>query len=358
MVMAELHRVTQQELLSLVTAILEAHRVPNEDAEITAQHLVKANLRGVDTHGVIRLKGYIQRIESGGNTPDAQIRVVNETPTSAVMDGGNCLGQVGGYRAMELAIGKANASGIGAVTMRNSNHYGMAAYYSMMPLPYDMIGISMTNVLACMAPTGSTEARVGNDPISIAFPADEEPPVVLDMATSKSSWGKAIVCAQKNEQLPQDCFLDKYGNPTLDGNTFLDGGTLLPIAEHKGYGLSLAISLMCGLLADGAFDTELPHLYKKLNEPGQNSFFMLAMKIGNFVPPEHFKARMDDTIRCIRTTPKAQEISRIYLPGEIEHETEQDRKKNGIPVNPALAEELANLAKDSGLDKSIYEFLS
>ncbi|OFX13417.1 MAG: hypothetical protein A2Z18_01480 [Armatimonadetes bacterium RBG_16_58_9] len=357
MAVTESTRVSEKELRELAAAVLEAHGVPPEDAMITAAHLVAANLRGVDTHGVIRLKGYIQRIESGGNNPRANIKVVRDTQMTAVMDGDNSLGQVGGYRAMELAIRKAEHAGIGVVAMRGSNHYGMAAYYAMMPLVHDMIGISMTNVLACMAPTGGTAARVGNDPMSIAFPAGEEPPVVLDMAASKSSWGKAIVCAQKGEPLPEGCFQDKRGAPTLDGNAFLDGGTLTPIADHKGYGLALAISIMCGLLADGAFDTALPHLYKKLGEPGGNSFFMMAMKLDNFVPADHFKGRMDETIREIRSTPKTPAVSRIYLPGEIEHETERERKKHGVPVNRALGDELVSLAGEAGIGESTYGFL-
>jgi len=350
--------VAAEQVREFVSAILRGHGVPAEDAMITADHLVKANLRGVDTHGVIRLKGYIARIKAGGNNPRPKISVVKESSFGAVMDGGNGLGQVGGRRAMELAIKKAGESGIGIVVLRNSNHYGMAGYYSMMPLKYDMLGLSMTNVLACMAPTGGTAGRVGNNPISLALPAGEEPPVVLDMASSKSSWGRALLCQEKGEPLPEDCFMDVNGNPTLDADAFLDGGTLLPIAEHKGYGIALGISLLCGLLADGPFDTELPHLYKKLDAPGGNSFLMAAAKVDTFAPIAHFKKRMDKTIAMIRATPRAAGVSGIYLPGQIEHETELKRRQSGIPINETLISDLQSLAEEIGLDVSDYEFLN
>lgn len=349
--------VCAEDLQKLVAAILEACNVRREDALVISAHLVTANLKGVETHGVVRLKGYTDRIEAGGNNPKPDIRIVRETPIIAVVDGDNSLGQVGGHMAMELAIKKAEKQGIGMVAMKNSNHYGMAAYYSMMPLTYDMIGISMTNVLACMAPAGGVTPMIGNDPISIAFPTWEEPPVVLDIATSKSSWGKALVCKQKGEPLPEDCFLDMNGNPTLDPDAFLNGGTLLPIAGHKGYGLALTISIMCGLLSDGLFDTDLPHLYKEMDKPGGNSFLMLAMKIDSFIPADHFKQRLDETVRMIRSTKCAQGIDRVYLPGEIEHETERQRREHGIPLNQALASELKSLARRASCDPSVYRFL-
>ena len=346
-----------EDLRELVIAVLQAYEVPAADARVTADHLVQASLRGVESHGFVRLKGYVERIKAGGNNPRPEMRVVKETSISAVVEGDNSLGQVGGKWAMGLALKKARADGIGMVAMRNSNHYGMAAYYSMMAVAEGMIGFSATNVLACMAPTGGVEARIGNDPISVALPAEEEPAVVLDIATSKSSWGKALVCLNKNEPLPADCFQDAQGRPTLDAAAFLDGGTLLPIAEHKGYGMSLCISLLCGLLADGAFDTELPHLYKKLGEPGANSFLMGAVQVDLFIPASHFKERMDSIIRLVRSTRCGKGVSRVYLPGEIEHETEQQRKKDGIPLNKELAEELIAVAEQAHLERSLYSFL-
>lgn len=350
-------RVSPENLAGLVSGILEKYGMPKPDAEITADHLVRANLRGVDTHGVIRLKGYLSRIEAGGNNPKANVRIISETPTSAVMDGDNALGQVGGRKAMELAVKKAESSGMCLVAMRNCNHYGMAAYYSMMAIEKDMIGLSMTNVLACMAPTGGAAGRFGNNPICVAFPCGQEPPVVIDFAASKSSWGKAMVCNQTGDPLPEGCFTDAEGTPTRDAAKFLDGGTLLPIAEHKGYGIALGISLLTVLLSDGPFDTEIPHLYKKLNEAGQNSYVMGAVKISSFVDVQRFKDRIDGIVRMMRDTPRAPGIARIYLPGEIEYETEKERKENGIPLNAEMTSELVSLAKKLEMDPASYSFL-
>jgi LDH2 family malate/lactate/ureidoglycolate dehydrogenase len=348
--------VKDSEIEKFAIEIFLKYGVPFEDAAIVAKHLAAANLRGVDTHGVIRLKGYIDRIKNGGNNPKPDIKVVKDNGFCAVMDGDNSLGQLGGFKAMELAINKAEKYGIGIVTMRNSNHYGVAGYYAMMPLQYDMIGISMTNVLACMAPTGGTKAKIGNDPLAIAFPASNYPAIVLDFATSKSSWGKALLCKQKNEPLPVDCFTDSDGNPTTDAEKFLAGGTLLPVAGYKGYGLALVISLFCSLLSGGKFDIDLPHLYNKLNEPGGNSFLMAAIKIDGFLPSIEFKKRTDEIISSIKDTPLVQNIDQIYLPGEKEFDEESKRKKMGIPLNKSLVIDLLKMGQDLKVDTSQYNF--
>lgn len=341
--------VRSEELLRVTVEILERNGVPEEDARVTADCLVSANLQGVDTHGVIRLKVYVDRIKAGGNNPRPRIRVVQETPVTAVMDGDHALGPVGGHRAMTLAIEKAKAAGVGLVTLRNSNHYGMAGYYAMMPLKHDMIGISMTNVLASMPPTGGREARIGNNPLAIAFPAGEELPVVFDAATSLSSWGQLFAAMQQGGMLPEGAFLNNEGRPTVRPEEVMDGGMLLPIAGHKGYGLALCIGLLTGVLSDGRFDIDVPHPYKHLATPGYNAFFMGAIRVDAFLPVTQFKARMDEVIRAIRGTARAPEVERIYLPGEKEHETEKERRAKGIPLNAKMREELRQMAVGAGV---------
>jgi len=175
--------------------------------------------------------------------------------------------------AMDLAIEKATATGIGITLIRNCNHYGPAGHYVRMAIQHDMIGLSLTNVLASMPPTGGAEARVGNNPYSIGFPADMEPPVIVDAATSKASWGKLFLCAQKGEKLPEGCFTDANGVPTDDPQAVLKGGCLLPIAGYKGYGIAVAIELLTGMLADAALDHDIPHPYKILDGRGQHVFY-------------------------------------------------------------------------------------
>jgi LDH2 family malate/lactate/ureidoglycolate dehydrogenase len=305
---------------------------------------------GLDTHGAIRLKVYMDRIRAGGNNPNPRILVVRENASTALMDGDNALGPVGGKRAMELAIGKAEAAGIGVVIIRNCNHYGPAGHYTRMTLGHDMIGVSMTNVLASMPPTGGIKARIGNNPYSVSFPAQDEPPVVVDGATSMSSWGRLFLCAQKGEDLPAGCYTDSEGRPTVNPQDVLDGGCLLPFAGHKGYGIAVAIELLTGMLADAPLDHDIPHLYKRLAEPGANTFFMAAIRIDNFVDPKRFRRRMDEWIRLIRSTRKAEGIERIWLPGEKEFVTRHQRLSEGIPLNKEMVEELRLLALEAGVE--------
>lgn len=342
-------RFKAETLFNFTKVILIQCGMPEADAHVTADCLISANLRGIDTHGVIRLKLYVDRIRAGGNNPKPSIRTIRDSTVSAVLDGDNSLGPVGGSKAMQLAIEKAQNTGVGIVTIKNSNHYGAASYYSMMALPYDMIGISMTNVLPSMPPTGGADARLGNNPFSLAFPTGEEPPVVMDYATSLASWGQVFTALQTDESLPEGCYLDKDGKPTTNPQDVYNGGLLLPIASYKGYGIALAISIFTGLLADGAFDTDIPHPYKYLDAPGQNSFFMSAIRVDQFVPVGSFKRRMDEVVRLIRSTKLSQGADRIYLPGEKEYETANERSANGIPLNFEMIEELNTLAREVGL---------
>ncbi len=333
----------------LCTQIQVGFGVPRPDAEVVSDCLVEANLMGLDTHGVIRLKVYMDRIEAGGNNPKPTIQIVRENPCTALMDADNALGPVGGKRAMELAIEKASGVGIGIVVIRNCNHYGPAGHYARMALEYDMIGISMTNVLASMPPTGGVEARTGNNPYSMSFPAQNEPPVVVDGATSMSSWGKLFLCDQKGEDLPEGCYVDSEGRPTVNPQDVLDGGALLPFAGHKGYGIAAAIELLTGMLANAQLAPDIPHLYKKLDEPGVNSFFMAAIRIDNFVEPKKFKQRMDEWIRLIRSTRRLEGVDRIWLPGEKEIVSRQKRLVEGIPLNTEMVDELKVLAEKAGI---------
>jgi len=336
-------------LSSLCTKIQISFGIPEKDAEIVSDCLVESNLMGIDTHGVIRLKFYMDRIKAGGNNPTPNIKILRENACTALIDADNALGPVGGKQAMETAIKKADSAGIGVVVICNCNHYGPAGYYSRMALPHDMIGVSMTNVLASMPPTGGAKARIGNNAYSISFPTQYEPPVVVDGATSLASWGKLFLCAQKGEDLPDGCYVDSNGNLTVKPEDVLDGGSLLPFAEHKGYGIAVAIELLTGMLANSALDHKIPHPYKKLDEPGRNSFFMAALRIDNFTDPQCFKQRMDKWIRFIHSTPKAEGAEAIWLPGEKEISTRQKRLVEGIPLNKQMVDELKTLATEAGI---------
>ena len=340
--------VRDESLRRTCTGIQMGFGVPETDAGIVTDCLVESNLMGLDTHGVIRLKLYMDRIGAGGNNPEPNIRVIRERACTVLLDADNALGPVGGKRAMDLAIQKASANGIGVVVIRNCNHYGPAGYYARMATAHDMIGVSLTNVLPSMPPTGGVEARVGNNAYSLAFPAQEEPPVVVDGATSMSSWGKLFLCAQTGEDLPAGCYMDREGRPTVKPQDVLDGGALLPFGGHKGYGIAVAIELLTGMLADAQLDHDIPHPYKRLADPGANTFFMAALRIDHFIEPEPFKQRMDDWIRLIRGTRRLPEVTRVWLPGEKEAVTRKQRLAEGIPLNTQMIEELKMLAQEAG----------
>ena len=345
--------VAHDALRLLCTRILEAANVPSQDARTVADLVVEANLCGLDTHGVIRLKLYVDRIKAGGIKTDPQLRVVRENACTALLDADNGLGPVGGTYAMELAIQKANSAGIGVVAIRNSNHYGPAGHYTRLATARNIIGISITNTLASMPPTGGAAPRQGNNAYSIGFPADREPAVIIDGATSKASWGKLFLCAQTGEDLPEGCFVDKNGQPTLSPQAVMDGGGLLPFAGHKGYGLAVAFELLTGMLADAPLDHEIPHPYKKLDAPGDNTFFMAAFSLDCFAGADEFKRRMDEWIRCMRATPKAPGVERIWLPGEIEAVTRASRLEDGIPLGANMIQELRELAHEGGVEFSL-----
>ncbi|NOZ23884.1 MAG: Ldh family oxidoreductase, partial [Planctomycetes bacterium] len=317
--MSEETRVRHEWLRQTCNAIQIGFGVADDQAETVTDLLVEANLMGIDTHGVIRLKLYMDRIREGGNNAKPNIQRIKDAPCTALIDADNALGPVGGKMGMDLAIEKAAANGVAMVLVRNSNHYGPAGYYARMALPHDMIGVSLCNTLASMPPTGGAEGRVGNNPYAVGIIAGEEPPVVVDGATSKSSWGKVFLCAQKGEPLPADCYLDSEGNVTLDPEDIMSGGgCLLPFAGHKGYGIASAIALLTGMLADATVDHEIPHPYKFLDKPGVNSYLFGAVRIDHFTDVEGFKKRMDEWIRLVRNTRKAPGVDRIWLPGEKE----------------------------------------
>lgn len=329
--------------------VQKGHGVPEADAAAVADCLVGANLMGLDTHGVIRLKFYMDRVKAGGNNPAPDMRIVRENACTALLDADNAMGPVGGRRAMELAIDKAAAAGVGVALVKRCNHYGPAGYYVRMALERGMVGISLSNVLGSMPPTGGAQALIGNNPYAIGFPAGDEAPVVVDGATSKSSWGKLFLCAQTGENLPEGCYTDKDGRPTLSPAAVMDGGALLPFAGHKGYGIAVAIELLTGMLADAALDHDIRHPYKNLGAPGDNSFFMLAMRVDNFCDGESFRRRMDEWVRLIRGSRRASGVERIWLPGEKECDIRAERLRDGIPLNDKMLEELIGIADGAGV---------
>jgi LDH2 family malate/lactate/ureidoglycolate dehydrogenase len=344
--------------------VFEKLDVPPEDAAMTADSLVAADLRGIDSHGVARLRRYVNGLRDGVMVPRPEIRVVHETAATALVDGGAGLGQPVSVRAMRLAIDKALRVGAGFVTVRNSNHYGIAAHYAMMALEHDCIGFSMTNAAVLVVPTFGRDAVLGTNPISVAAPAGEERPFVLDMATSTVPRGKLEVYNRQGKPLPMGWATDERGVPTADAGSVLSnmlaraGGGLLPLGGageeyggHKGYGLGLMVDVLAGVLPGAGYAN---NIYPKSAEgkalPANVGHFFGALRVDGFRPPDEFKATMDDIIRRLRESSKADGRERIYIHGEKEFEMADERRKHGIPLHPKVVEDLRTIAEETGVD--------
>jgi LDH2 family malate/lactate/ureidoglycolate dehydrogenase len=360
----EIVRVHPERLLEYVAAVFVALDVPEEDARITADVLVAADLRGIDSHGVARLRRYVQGIRDGVMVPRPEIRVVHETPATALMDGGAGLGQPVGMRAMRLAIEKAQAVGAGFVAVRNSNHYGIAGYYAMMALEAgNLIGLSMTNADVLVVPTFGRDALLGTNPIAVAAPAGRERPFVLDMATSTVPRGKLEVYDRLGKPMPIGWATDERGLDTTDAGRVLRnlknraGGGLLPLggagellSGHKGYGLALLVDILCGVLPGAGYaNTIYPRTPEGRPLPANVGHFFGAWRIDGFRPEEDFRATLDDLIRRLKDSPKAEGQTRIYIHGEKEFEATERNRREGVPLIRKVYEDLRAIAGEVGV---------
>ncbi|MFC1893353.1 Ldh family oxidoreductase [Chloroflexota bacterium] len=327
-----------------VAACKEVRLLP-EHAELLADALVQADLRGVHTHGVIMLPYYVKGYQVGGINPRPAIEVVKEKGATAVMDGDNGLGLVVSHPAMRLAVEKATEHGVGTVVIRSSNHYGMAAYWSMMALESDMIGYTTTNAPPNLAPWGGVTRSYGNNPISYAIPAGKEYPIVLDIAMSVVAKSKIVRAALQEEPLPTGWAMDEDGEPTTDAHIALQG-LLAPISGHKGYGIALVNDILSGVLSGGLFGTDIPEWHAgHANRAGYSHFFM-ALDVAHFMPVAEFKERIDKIVQMMKGSQLLKGQRKIYLPGELEFETRCQRIKEGIPYSKDVIGHLKKLAQD------------
>jgi L-2-hydroxycarboxylate dehydrogenase (NAD+) len=344
--------------------VFEGLDVAPEDADVTADVLVQADLRGIGSHGVARLRRYVKGLREGQMMARPEIQVVHETATTALIDGGGGLGPPIGCRGMGKAIEKAKDIGVGFVAVRNSNHYGIAAYYAMMALKHDCIGISMTNADCLVVPTFGRDAMLGTNPISVAVPSGGERPFVLDMATSVTTRGKIEVHQRSGEELLLGWATDERGRATTNAAQFLNnlntkaGGGLLPLGGvgellggHKGYGLALLVDILCGVLPGAGYaDTIYPKIPEGKPMPANVGHCFGALRVDGFRPLEEFQATMDDIIQRIKASPKAEGKQRIYIHGEKEFEATEERMVKGIPLHPTIVADLKAIAEETGVD--------
>jgi len=342
------------DLHAYIVSFLKWAGVPTEDAKITANVLIDADLRGISSHGIARLYSYYgMPLQRGYIDPHSSIKVVTETPVTALIDGGNGLGPVIAYHAMEQCIEKAKDASVAFISVRNSNHYGIAAYYAMMALPQDMIGISMTNSQPLVVPTHGRKAVLGTNPIAVAVPAGKESPYVLDMATSIVSIGLVSLHQKMGKEIPSGWAVDKSGQSTTDPAAVLNGGGLLPLGGnelmrgYKGYGLMLLVDILSGVLSGGAFGLDVGDPGKR--ERANVGHFFGALKINAFRSPADFTADMDRLIQQLKTTALAPGEERIYIHGEKEFELAERRKQEGIPLHISVIRSLEDIGDRIGV---------
>lgn len=337
-------RIPAEALEAFIARAFVATGMPASDAQAVAQLMTLADLRGADGHGIFRLPQYVRRIRAGGINLRPEITVARESAAAAVVDGDNGMGHLVLRRAAQVAMSKAASAGAAWVGVRRSNHAGPAALYAMMPLGQDMIGLYLAVGNANhMAPWGGVENLLSTNPIAVAIPALEEPPVVLDMATSVVAYGRVKVAAQRREPMPEGWMIDRKGRPLTDPSRAEEGG-LLPIGGYKGYGLSLVFGLLAGILNGAACGRSTVDFNKDDVTPTNTGHTIVALKIETFSPVHAFKANVDALIREIRASPRMDGVERIRIPGEQSHATFLDRRTNGIPVPDALRESLRRLA--------------
>jgi LDH2 family malate/lactate/ureidoglycolate dehydrogenase len=336
-------------LTAFCAGVFERLGLTAPDARLTAGMLVAANARGVDSHGVVRLRIYADRLRSGGIKPHGEPETISEGPAYALLDGREGVGQLIALRAMRLAVEKAGTSTVAAVAVRNSNHCGALAPYGLIAVEQGMIGFGTTNASPTMAPWGGGGRLLGTNPLCIAVPAGRERPLVLDMATSSVSLGKIIVAAMSGEEISMTWGFDSHWQPTADPAAVTNGGSLQPLGGYKGSGLSMLLDVLSGVLAGGEFSTGIRNLYANSNEPQGVSHLFGALRVESFLPLSDFRERIDRYIAQFHECPAATGGDRVYVPGEIEDEVERERRKNGIPLSEALIAELADLAKELGV---------
>src|SRR5689334_15358058 len=348
------------QLAEFTRAIFQKIGCSKEDAEIATEVLLMADLRGIDSHGIARLSGYIRLWEAGRINVTPNIKIIHETPSTAVVDGDSGLGLVVAQAAMKIAIQKAEHVGTGWVSVQHSNHFGIAAAHGMLALEKDMIGIALTNASPLVAPTYSTERLLGTNPICVCIPAGKQPPFVADMATTTAANGKLEILQRKNQKAPEGWIQDKEGNTSTNPHELKAGGALLPLGgdkehgSHKGYALGAVVDIFSAVLSGANYGPWVPpfpaYVPMPTDMPGKGiGHFFGAMRIDAFRPATDFKAHMDNWIRRFRSAKTVEGEEKVIIPGDPEREMEALRKKEGIPLLDAVVTDLSAVGEKLGV---------
>lgn len=356
-------------LESFMIDVLKKAGVPEDDARVCTEIVLESDKRGIDSHGVARFKPkYIDTIMEGRQNPVTNMEIVRESPTTAVIDGHNGMGQVIAKNAMKIAITKAKKYGMGMTAVRNSNHYGIAGYYCLMAAKEDLIGITGTNARPSIAPTFGVENMLGTNPLSFGMPTDEDFPFILDCATSVTQRGKVETYARLDKTIPEGWVIGPDGKYQSDPKAILDGlmagsSALVPLggmgeelSGYKGYGYATVVEILSAALQQGAYMKSILGIENGKKVPHRVGHFFMAIDIAAFVEPGLFKKETGDILRTLRSSKKAPGADRIYTAGEKEHLAWLDRKDKGALVDRVVKQNLIDLRNQFDLTDYTFPF--
>lgn len=342
------HVINWEVLRAYCQKLLMTQGMPEKDAFTVADSLVDADLCGVESHGVSRMPIYMKRLKTEVVSSTFDVKVEQEHPASIALNACNSMGMVIGKYAMERCIEKAKESGCCFATINNSNHYGMASYYVKMATDAGMVAISGTNAPPNIAPWGSFKPYLGTNPIAFAVPKNGDP-IILDMAPSVVAMGKVILAAKLGKSIPEGWAITKDGKPTTDPNEGMQG-TVVPIGGPKGYGLSLFMDILSGILSGAQFGPHLNNMWNDFENPQNVGHFFCVVDISKFVDLDVFKNRVEQMVSEIKALPKNEGIDEIFVPGEIEFQRKAERKEIGITLSDVVYEELRGLGIDNNVE--------
>jgi LDH2 family malate/lactate/ureidoglycolate dehydrogenase len=344
-----------QNLKDYIERVLQNVGLSEEDSSTVSSSLIGANLRGVDSHGVTRLSIYVKRLKLGAINAKPNIRIVEESDATLLIDGDNGMGQVVGKKAIELGIEKARKNGAVYIGVKRSNHFGTGAYFVHQGVQADLITFALSNAPSTMAPWGGIKPYIGTNPYAFGIPAGKHEPIILDMATSVVARGKIITAAQEGKSIPEGWAIDQNGVPTTDAQAALDG-SVLPFGGPKGYALSLMIDIMSGVLTGAGFGPHINNIYGDYDKNQNVGHFFQLIDPSRFMPVDHFKTRVDQMIDEIKSSPNATGVNEIFLPGEIERGIENKRLVEGITLSQEVYEDIKQVGAECGVNIEDYQF--
>lgn len=344
------------QLVQFATAVFIKVGCSPQDAKLATEVLLSADLRGIDSHGIARLSGYVRLWEAKRINATPAIKILHETPSTATVDGDSGLGLVVAPKAMQIAIEKAGQVGTGWVSVQGSNHFGIAGFHAMMALQKNMIGICMTNASPLVAPTFSVERLLGTNPICVAIPAGKEPAFVADLATTTAANGKLEILQRKGSEAPTGWIQDKDGHPSTNPHELKTGGALLPLGgdrehgSHKGYALGAVVDIFSAILSGANYGPWVPpfpaYVPMPAGMPGKGiGHFFGAMRVDAFRPADEFFRHMGNWIQRFRSAKTADGFERVLIPGDPEREAEKERREKGIPLHEMVVNDLQALGE-------------